>query len=279
MPSTTIIFDHLRPIDLRLNNSLRGAEFIQKLINELQGANGGITDAQPQRYKAFPNVSGGMTAAYGVLEMASSSGAVGGVLNGVTVTTTWATSDVASCAALATAINTSVNPLVQYILGASSYRGQATLTSVAVGNTINVMGWKFVAVANGITPRPWEFSIGAADANAAANLATAINATPGLNQLVRANTESAATIYFYFLPNRAPVASENISGDATFASLSKPTQVRYCMVYALHPGALGNCYTFTATGTNVSVLHPNPAVGRLFAGSGMNSTFSVADKF
>ncbi len=75
----------------------------------------------------------GTAVATGTLTLATSSGAVGGVINGVTVTATWATSDTVTAALIAAAINASANALVNEHVTATSAGAVVTLTNKRAG--------------------------------------------------------------------------------------------------------------------------------------------------
>jgi len=275
MPSTTLILNHRRPIDFRLNNSQRGRPALQTIINALIGAEGAVSPQLAENFIAFPNSSGQMLQAFGILTASSASGSVGGVINGVTITVTAAGGDAASMTLLATAVNGSVNALVQNTIRASNWEARLDTVAVLAGQFVNIGGYIFTAV-TGTPLRNDQFDRSGADTTTASNLAAAINATPGLNQLVRAWTIGSTRVFISLLANAVPASNMTIIPSAsTFTGVVQFVQSADCMLYCLYPGNLGNTMTFAATGTGMTAAIGGS--GRLVNGSGMASTFFIQD--
>lgn len=257
--TSVVALTHRRPIELGRNSSVGNRELAQNLANLLQ-SDGGVDGFVINANQATAGACAGAT-----LILASSSGAVGGVINGVTVTDTWAGSDAASAALIAAAINASSNALVQGFVRASNVSSALTLASVAAGDKVSIRvgtsQYDFVAV-TGTAANLGEFDRSGTDTQDAAALAAAINAYPILNQTVRAENV-AAVCHVYFMDgvstNRVITASSTVSIGAQPASTAR------CHVAAIIPGAMGNAITFTASGTNVSVANTNT---RLVGGVG-----------
>lgn len=136
--STTIRIEHTDTIE-GLASGVGRKQLARRIINALESFTSGTKRAKT--LEVFPNNADALVQASGTLTLATSSGAVGGVINGVTITDTWATSDTVSAALVAAAINASTNALVQNIVTATSALGVVTVGAVqsgSLGNTITL---------------------------------------------------------------------------------------------------------------------------------------------
>lgn len=204
----------------------------------------GSTDADAQVARDF-------------ITLASSSGAVGAVINGVTVTATWATSDTVSAGLIAAAINASSNALVQGLVRASNIAMRITCgTTVAHGDILRVGDYQFEFVRDAVDRQGrgdmGTVVISAVAATMATNLAAAMNAHPKFSREYVAIVSSAVVVIF---AKSNAVPSTNIhsttSAGLTFTDLLFAVGARVA-VFAVQPGKLGNAMTFAASGTNVT---------------------------
>lgn len=250
-----------RNLDL---GATKGRGALRKISNALLGSMSGTGP-----FKGWSVLQGSAALATGSLSrsaagctLSSGSGAVGSVINGTTVTATWASSDTNSAGLIVAAINanTTVNPFV----GATKYVGTLTLATVVAGTTINVCGYTFTATSSA-TGKPNEFDISGNDAADATALAAAINACPELNQKLVASSASGV-VYVGLTENRAARSDETLTASASTVTCSAITTRAAYLIFALQPGALGNCCTATATGTGVTAF--SAVSGKLGGGTG-----------
>lgn len=256
--STHIIVDGVQALNLESRTDREAVELASNYLHAIcTGVKSGTVKIQ----------AGGTAPvkAHGTLTLASSSGAVGGVINGVTVTDTWATSDIVSAGLIATAINASTNALVQYLVTASNIAGVVALASVAADTEISVDGYVFKAKAAG-TAGPGEFIISGSNTADGDSLVTAMKAITQLNdKYIIVNASGTVTI-----AQRAGGSVNSMAkilATAATVTVTQPAATLVCYVSAISPGILGNCITFAASGTNVTA-----SAARLTAGAGGNIT-------
>jgi hypothetical protein len=196
-------------------------------------------------------VYAGKAHAYGTVAMATASGAITITINGVAVgSETWATSDAATGTALCVDIVGSSDALVQNIVYACNLAATFTLASVAAGQYVEVLGYRFTAASPSSGLREDEFSISGTDAQDATALANAINARPGCNELVIATVSSAVvTVRQITGTSAAGVLAKSGAGITLSGQLAATGTV---LITSQRPGVFGNCITLAATGTNTT---------------------------
>lgn len=265
MASTIITIQGNKPLSLQTR---RGKDALRRVVNRLQGVlSGSENDSQWQilNDETVLGTAGVASRAAAICRFATSSGSVGAVINGTSVTATWAGTDTASQALLVDAIN--ANATVKPFVRATRYLATVTLGSVLAGSTIVINGLTYTATAS-TTGKLREFSISGTDAADAFALAQAINADPENNTRVSAVADNTnAVVYIGLIGDVAPRAGKETvtSSFATF-TISDYAGRAESMVYSVVPCAIGNCCTFTATGTNVTVR--SMASGKLGGGAG-----------
>lgn len=271
--TTTLAFTHRTPIDFGISTAHRKRDAVRKLINVLTGMVSGARHGDDVVIQ--PNAAGAAAPAVGVFILSGGSGAVGVVVGGVTITVVWAASDQASADAFVVAFNASVSALVANIVAAGQAKKAAiVLVSVAAGDEVTVMGYKFTA-RNGGTLKLGEFDMSGTDTADAASLAAAINATPGLNQRYYAYNNSNAVQLLPLFTSAAPAGDIINATKGTGFTLTQLAASSVCAIYALRPGALGNHVTLAASGTGVTLAN---AISRLVGGVGDNVT-RILDSF
>jgi hypothetical protein len=255
--NSILTMQHRRRIDLGAGNSRNGKSLAQAIAAAL--ASGDI-----EAGTLYANESGGGAKAGASLIFSTSSGSVGAVINGVTVTGSGAGTDTQDAAAAAAAINASSDALVAGLVRASEYFATLTLSSTAAGSTVAIRvggsTFTFTAVAGTATDLG-QFDQSGNDTADAAALAAAINAFPVLNQTCRAESV-AGVCYVYAMDRSITDKAVTCNGVTLTAAFAAGTRVH---VEAIVPGAVGNCLTFAATGTGVTVANAN---SRLVGGLG-----------
>ena len=205
----------------------------------------------------------------GLLTLSGGAGAVGATIDGTLVTAAFATSDAVTMTAVMAAIraNASVNRKVTAV----NRVARMTLASVLAGTTVNVFGTVFTAV-NGAPTALGQFDMSGADAADATSLALAINRHPSLSGRYRA-VANAAVVNIGLLEDRAPTTEElitNPSAATITINVAAPTVGAFGLIFAMVPGALGDCCTVVASGTGMSYATAN--AGKLGGGTGGGST-------
>jgi hypothetical protein len=157
---------------------------IQRAIHFLIGTIGGAPGFGRR------TVFKGIKRARGKVTVSGGSGTVTVTVNGVAVSSQTAGTDTATAAQAVADINGSSNALVQYFVDAASDAGSFALASVPVGAIIECCGYFLKAVGAATSAIPGEFDVSGNDAADAAALAAAINALPGLNEIVFAEVVS-----------------------------------------------------------------------------------------
>jgi hypothetical protein len=268
MPNLFVVANFKRPFGPKQALQKEG---LRGLINFLVGCITGTVECENIKWGYNDTVALGDAAYAGpaaaLLTMASSSGAVGGVIAGSTVTVTHATSDTASSTALAAAIRAHA---ISRIVTATNKLAKLTCASVAAGTTVDICGKKFTALANGVTATvEGQFSVGASDTACGTALAAAINRHSALAGQVRA-VSAAGVVYFGLTDNHDPLPFECIqypSASTITVNVAKPTAGAVTMVIAALPGVQGNEIRCAASGTNVSA-NTNGTTGLLGGGTG-----------
>jgi len=264
--NTTVQISHPKPLDLGATNRRQNREVAQALADLIQGGSNGSAD----QLTCIANQSGGGSKAGATLILSGGAGAMGGIINGVTVTAAFTTTDLNTAGLIAAAINASVNALVQGFVRASNAAASVTLASMTAGSTISIrLGsgmvasmYTFTATA-AATSRQGEFSIAGSDTADALAFCDAVNAFPGLNQVIRA--ESVAGVAFLYAMDGSitgRVVTVSGSGIALTAQMALVARVH---IEALMPDARGNAITIALSGTGVTVANAN---ARLVGGTG-----------
>lgn len=244
-----------------LNASGRtGKELLNRVINHLQGIRGSSKRASVMKVWADGSAP---RVARAVVTFATSSGAVGAVINGVTITITWAGSDAASQTLFAAAVNASSDALVQYLVQACNFAGTITLATVLAGDYIDIYGYRFTAK-SGSSLEPDQFDMSGTDTQDAASLVTQINNRRGLNQIGVASSSAGVVTFRQFSGTAASGAI--VSPAATF-TISAPAARASTLISSLVPGTIGNAQSIAASGTNVSI---DGGLTRLASGAGGN---------
>jgi hypothetical protein len=270
--SSTVVLQHRKPIDLGANNRSQNREVGIALANALQSGDIAVVESLTGSF----NQTGLGAKSGATLVFATSSGDVGATINGVNVeAASGAGTDIEDAALAATTINASVDAIVQGFVRASSSAASVTLSTMTAGSYIAIRvgrtTYVFTATA-AATGVPGQFSIAGNDTVDAAAFCTAVNAFPGLNQSVRAESV-AGVAYIYAMDGvitdkTVQVAGSGIALTAAFAAVAR------CHVECIIPGALGNAVTFAARGTNVSVANSST---RLVGGVGLVGTVKRAN--
>lgn len=265
MPNVQITVNTRRPF----GRNWAGRRGLTELIKWLQAVASGAVQSDTVVYGSNDAVAVGDSAFAGhacaALVGSTLSGSVGAVIDGTTVTVTAAGGDAATQALLVAAIaaNSSVNRKV----GCASRVAQVTLASVLANTTLRVFGVLFKAV-NG-TPVDWgEFDMSGNDTADAASLALAINRHPSLAGRCRA-VSSAGVVYIGLLETRTAAADEVVGpASASTIAINTPIPVASAVsiLFALVPGAIGECCTVVASGTGMTVATANS--GKLGGGTG-----------
>lgn len=288
MPISALYLRHRRPKDYGVTPgsttiSRRGRDLARKFAQVLQGQLQGA-DSDGDFALVYSN-STEPAFAVGGLAMSGGAGTVGGIINGVTVTATYASSDTNSCGLVAAAINASANALVQGFVTANNLTATLTLTSTAAGDTVDVCGYRFIAVSG--TPvtivsggNLGKFDISGNDAADATALAAAINTMPGLSRWVSAIAVSNVVRLFarqyafsgtatFAWPSGPGVPPNSIISQAgtIVASAASLAAGAFVGINACVPGVAGNAITIALSGTGVTVLN---SAARLVNGAGLN---------
>jgi phage tail sheath gpL-like len=197
--------------------------------------------------------------AYGVLLIASGSGAVGGTIGGKLVTATWATSDANSADLVAAAIlaDTTANTYVS----AASRAATGTITMATSSGVIT-------AIINGVSVSvTWATS----DTATATALAAAINATVGLPVIAYSAAGVVTVVSTLAGSGATNTAGNSIPLDATGTNVTKSGvvlsnggTVANVLIKALAPGTVGNGITLALSGTGVTA----PSGARFVGGLG-----------
>jgi len=210
--------------------------------------------------------------AVGAMELAAGAGAVGVTVDGAAPTgAVWAVSDANTMALVCAAIR--ADAAINRKVTAVNRVAQVTLAAVAVGDTVDIFGIRFTALAGAPTAYG-EFDQSGADAADATSLALAINRHPALNGRCRA-VSSAAIVYVGLLEDRAPTSEELINLPAATITVNTafPTAGAIGLVMALVPGDIGNCCTVVPFGVGMTYATSN--AGKLGSGQGGGATLNI----
>ncbi len=292
MPITALYVRHRRPKDYGATPgsttiTRRAGELYRRVLNVFTGSLGGANDAD------YTFVGGGTTEpafACGALLLSGASGVIGGIINGVTLTATHGTTDILDAALIAAVINASSNALVQGFLTSNNLGATLTLTNVLAGDTVDICGYRFTAVAalptvNRISGYDLgNFSVAGSDTADALTLATAINQRPGLSRYgaaisvagvvhLMARQYAFASPTFSW-PTGPGVPANNILSNAATIVASGASFITSAKVNLLCcvPGVFGNAVTVALSGTGVTVLGTQT---RLIGGTGLDSVSIV----
>ena len=268
MPITAVYLRHRRPVDYGTTPGTttitrRGRELFRRYANVALGS---LADSYGDGEYTFVD-SGSVEPAFAsaILDLSSTStGSVGATINGVAVTATYATSPLNTAGLVAAAINASSNALVKGLVQASNLGCTLTLTSVAAGDTVTILGSRFVATSG--TPATivtggnlFSFDCSGSDSADATALAAAINTAPGLSLLVCAYADSNAVYVMSrtaTYPAGPGVPANVVASQAStiVASAASLTAIAYVGITACVPGVTGNTQTIAASGTGAAIV-------------------------
>ena len=256
----------------RGNGSANGREVMQQLARYIAAAAAGTMQSPSVHVNWSDTVALGDDAVVGpagaLLVLSGGSGPVGGTIAGTLVTATWATSDTAAATLIASTVN--ANTTVNRFINATNVLAQMTLASVTAGQTVNVGGITFTAVATAAdVVRFGQFNINGADTADATALVLAINRHPALSGRFRA-ISNAAVVYIAPVDRlRSLSPFETIGGAPSTITVNRavPTAGAQVAILANIPGAIGNEIRLTASGTGVTAA-TNGTAGFLGNGTG-----------
>jgi hypothetical protein len=221
-----------------------------------------------KRYEGFlKNTERPATFTYGTLcawqtLIAGSSGDMVLTVNGVDMTTAFATSATVTATAMALAVNTSTDPLITGHVTAGNLATTIALSSCLPQGFITICGYTLRPVPKeSLQDGAFEISgDNTADGDA---LVTAINAMPGLNDLIIAvNSSGTVTIRARVPAASLPinqVTKSGTSGITLGAGVMAATST--VVLSAVHKGIPGNTITCALTGTGSSIAGARLAGG------------------
>ena len=295
MPVSALQLRHRKPVDYgvtpggtTLNRS--GAELLRRFANVLQGAQ---ADAHWDSEYVFQYDSADLSVANAGVAISGASGSVQITINGVATAVTAAVSDTNAAGQLAAALNASTDALVKGLVSANNLTATITCSSVAAGDYVDICGTRLLAVA----AVPASTYSGAAvntflqtgtNAQTAAALAVAINASPGLSRYVFAIDVSnvvrlfarqfvfSGTVTFTWpsgpgVPGNSLIPSSTSHLACSAAALAAGAFVGIC---ATTEGVQGNQATIAVSGTGLTVLN---AEARLKRGTGLTTGALTGD--
>lgn len=249
MPSYMVHLKSREELDLlKASTNPRGIKVSLRYVKDyLQGLLGG-TKRRVQA-EVYPSTIDAQNSSAFVL-MSSGSGTVGPTVNGTAATVTWATSDTNTGTLIAAAVNAAT--AINGIALARNNVATVACSSVAAGDVISILGYKFTAY-NGTTTDLFQFDMSSTDTADAAALATKINAAPGISALVCADAASG-TVYIGLKPNIS-IGTETCWTGATTMTVTNGSFAASatCMVMGLLPGIMGNAISISASGTGCTV--------------------------
>ena len=266
MAHTLLKISSSKPLRL---DSARGKHVpLRRVMSKLLGIVGG-NDKSTNYVILNEEASTTLAHAAAVCKMATGTGTVGVVINGTTVTVTWATSDTVAQGLLVTAVN--ANSTVRALgIRATQSVAVLTLSSLSSSAVINICGQRFTATT--------DFSVAGTDNQDAVAFAAAINANKDLqDKLVAVPDAAAGVLYLALMENRLPRSDEKVileSGTGLTVT-SGFALAAYSAVFSRVPGAIANCCTLTATGTNTTAH--SAVSGKL--GGGLGGGFSTTGTF
>lgn len=216
--------------------------FLGQLVSKL--ASGAI---QASGLQVLPNGATGVPAGT-VFVVSSATGTVSTVINATSVDVTADASDTVTATLAAAAVN--ANATVSKFVQATNISSRLTLTSVAAGTRLSIMGVTFTAVSGTPTQDQWDIS--GTDTQDAASLVAQILAHPQLSQKVFA-MNVAGVVYVFPHPgnNLAAQPAGTVACDKATIALLPTTGTmavqQFVLVQAKQVGELGNCCTTTAS--------------------------------
>ncbi len=239
----------------------------QSIINALHAARSGSNNASLQ---VLPDTANVQNAGAFVL-LSSGSGTVGPTINGTAATVTWATSDTNSAGLIVAAINAA--SALNGIVLARNNVATVALSTVLAGDVIDVLGYRFTG-ASGTQTSPWKFDMSGNDTADAVALAAKINAAPGLNSLVFADS-AVANVYIGMKPGASFGSSRVVSNASTMTvtngAMDASAQV---LMLAVTPGQIGNTCVISVSGTGTSI-----AASRTKLALGTGFSFTAGTNF
>jgi len=296
MPVSALQLRHRKPADYGVTPggttfNRSGAELMRRFANVLRAA---MSDANFDNEYVFQYDSADPAVANAGVGISSGSGSVQITINGVATAVTWATSDTNSAGLLAAALNASTDALVKGLITANNLTATITCSSVAAGDYVDVCGTRLTAVAVVPTAIYSNSAINTflqtgTNAQTAAALAVAINASPGLSRYVYAIDVSnvvrlfarqfvfSGTVTFAWpssaqgVPGNSLIPSSTAHLACNVAALAAGAFVGVC---ATTEGVQGNQATIAVSGTGLTVLN---AEARLKRGTGLTTGAMIGD--
>lgn len=266
MPSYIIELQLDKPLDLMRSSTLPKPinQTAQVIINALHAARSGAQKGAT--LKVMPNDTNVQQAGAFVL-LSSASGTVGPTINGTAATVAFDTSDTITATAIATAINAA--SALNGIILARNNVATVTLASVAAGDVVDILGWKFTGY-NGTTIDLFQFDMSGNDAADAAALVAKINAAPGLSSLVFADS-AAGVVYVGLKPGITLTAGQIILSYASTMTVANGTFAAGAQVLmlAVTTGKVGNTCVISAAGTGTTIANSRT---KLAGGAGLAFT-------
>lgn len=216
--------------------------------NALKGARSGAI--RGATLSVLPNSTNCQNAGAFVL-LSSGSGTVGPTIDGTAATVTWATSDTNTAGLIVTAIHAAAG--LNGIVLARQNVASVALTSVAAGDDISILGYRFTA-ASGTQTDLFKFDMSGDNTADALALATKINAAPGLSSLVFADSVTS-TVYIGLKPGVSIGANQTVLSNASTMVVTNGTFAASAQVLmmAVTPGKVGNTCVISASGTGTSI--------------------------
>jgi hypothetical protein len=219
---------------------------IQRAIHFLIGTIGGAPGFGRR------TVFKGIKRARGKVTVSGGSGTVTVTVNGVAVSSQTAGTDTATAAQAVADINGSSNALVQYFVDAASDAGSFALASVPVGAIIECCGYFLKAVGAATSAIPGEFDVSGNDAADAAALAAAINALPGLNEIVFAEVVSGSTVTVRTIRPASELNQPRLGSTDASVTVTQITAAAVVNITCRRKGLMGNAITLAAGGTGMT---------------------------
>jgi hypothetical protein len=182
-------------------------------------------------------------------------------IGGVDITVTYATSQTVTAGLLVAAVNASTTALAKggVDVEADNRKATITLTSCAVGTIFTIGQWKFTAVAKAPNDNT-QFEVSGNDTADAGTLVAAINATPGLQDIVCASN-SAGVVTVFSRRASTPARDLAINGTGEVVSAAVLTASTTVCVSSVRKGLPGNHITCAITGTGTSIAGARLAGG------------------
>lgn len=247
---------------------LQGKALLRAVQNEIAGILSGAKSCSA--FEIAPNGADPLPAA--AVTVVGGTGAQAAVIGGVTVSVSQGASATATATSLVTAINASSNALLTKVVQAGNLGATLTVSAIAVGDSVSLLGVTLTGVASNPTSSVNQFVATPLDDDAtAAALNACINAHPVLSRYVRGSVTSAVvtvmclTAAFPTGPKAPPNVVLALGSGGIVASGAVLAARVNVIVSTFRRDVIGNHITIAVTGTGASVLNSNT---RLVGGAG-----------